>query len=76
MTVLMCMVSEDDRRGQWQNENMDTFKGLLPIAMGQLAGALYDWVEEWEPEDLARSIAEDVEYFPSVIEMNGKVFTK
>lgn len=52
MTVLKCMVVTEIRGGQSQKIYMDTFQEFLPIAMGQLSEALYDWVDEWEPEDL------------------------
>jgi len=76
MTVLKCMVAEETRGGHRQREYIDTFKELLPIAMGQLSGELYDWVEAWEPEDLTTTTAEDVDGGLSVGERKKEVFNK
>ena len=76
MTVRKCMVAEETRGGKRQRKYIDTFKELLPIAMGQLAGALYDWVEAWEPADLATGTTEDVDNGISEVKKKEKVLNK
>ena len=76
MTVLKCRVAEETRVGKRQREYIETFKELLPIAMGQLSGELYDWVEAWEPEDLVTSTTEDVDVGLSEVKKKEEVFNK
>lgn len=48
---------------------MDRFQEFLPIDMGQLSYELYDWVEEWEFEDLTKTTEPDVDVITGSVEL-------
>lgn len=47
-----CFCLFHPRRRKQENHFVETFKKVLPIAMGEIIGTLYKFVEEWESEDL------------------------
>ena len=52
MTVIDCLDMSIKRGGGRQKEYMEKFEIFLPIAVEQLMGDLYDYVQHWEGNDL------------------------
>ena len=77
MTVLECMMANEKRGGSRQKLYMETYQKFLPIALGQLSEALYNWVQEWEPSDLAKPYSVfDIDIVSSTDQGKEQVFSK
>lgn len=76
MTVINCPGLEELRGGTRQKKYVETFHKFLPIAKDQLTREMYEYVEDWEEEDLEVPGSADEDSIKTDEERMSRVYGK